>query len=81
MAKVKFNNPGFNGWAAVIATVITAEILDARTMSSAFRASAPVSYILWGITSAHLFGLLPKRADPFTYIAQAPVWRRQRSVV
>jgi len=81
MTKIKLHNPGFNGWAAVVVTVIIAEVMDTRTMSSAFRAAAPVSHILWGITTAHLFGILPQKADPFNYVAKVPVWRNQRRVV
>lgn len=73
----RFNNPGYNGWAAVITVVLIAECLDSRTMSDAFRHSP--NYIrvpVWAITTAHLFGVLPERLDPFTYLSRVPAPRR-----
>lgn len=76
-------SPGAAGWVSVGAVVVIAELLDARTMSEAFRSASghpvggPVIFASWAILTAHLFGVLPARYDPFHYFASA-VTRRRR---
>jgi hypothetical protein len=62
---------GATGW-AITAGVITAwDILAEETMSSAFTRSVkhprtrPAVVASWAILTAHLFGALPERYDPF----------------
>jgi hypothetical protein len=73
-------HPGADGWAAVAIVVLAVEALDTRTLSDAWR-SAPKRYTIpiAAVTVAHLYGLLPKRYDPFTQIARVPIPRRSRA--
>lgn len=63
--------PGYNGWAGVAAVVVAAEALDKRTMSSAFEEArrhpiaGPAVCGFWAALTAHLFGIIPDRYDPF----------------
>lgn len=63
-------SPGATGWVCVGAVVITAELLDSRTMSDAFREASrhpvygPVVFAGWAILSAHLIGAIPPHYDP-----------------
>lgn len=51
--------------------MLAAELLDDKTMSEAFKTASrhpvygPVLFVAWGITTAHLFGAIPKSRDPF----------------
>jgi hypothetical protein len=73
-------HPGIDGWLVVAAVVLAAEALDEKTMSAAFK-SLPwkVKLTVWTITTLHLFGVLPRRADPFMWLAALPVPRRTRA--
>ena len=62
---------GTLGWAACGLGILAFDTLAPETMSSAFRrglenhrTAIPVIGA-WAITSAHLFGALPERIDPF----------------
>jgi len=62
---------GTLGWVACAAGVAIFDIVANETMSSAFRrglenpkTAAPVIGA-WAVTTAHLFGVLPERIDPF----------------
>jgi hypothetical protein len=67
---MKRMSPGSTGWVAVGVAVITAELLDKRTMSEAFQEAVrhpvygPVIFTSWAILTAHLFGAIPQRYDP-----------------
>lgn len=75
--------PGYNGWLAVGAVVIAAEYLDGRTMSEAFRElsrrriTGPVLIAGWLMLTAHLFGLLPEKTDPFRLALRHAMTRRE----
>lgn len=64
-------SPGTAGWVSVGAVVVAAEIMDARTMSEAFRMASrhpvggPVIFASWAVLTAHLFGAIPPKYDPF----------------
>jgi hypothetical protein len=67
--------PGWNGWVAIGLVVVAAELLDGKTMSTAFKEAArhkrygiPVT-AAWLTLTAHLFGWLPPRFDPFGQLA------------
>jgi len=62
---------GTLGWAALATGVLIFDVVAHETMSSAFRrglnnprTAAPVIGA-WAITTAHLFGVLPEKLDPF----------------
>jgi hypothetical protein len=63
--------PGAGGWIAVGIAVAIAEIADSETMSHAFRDGlehpvvGPVICITYGLLTAHLFGVIPQKYDPF----------------
>lgn len=65
---------GAIGWVVLVGFVAAWDILTPDSLSSAFSrgCKTPVGRIvvpaLWGITTAHLFGKLPNKVDPF-YIA------------
>lgn len=67
--------PGAAGWLALGLVVAIAEVRDSRTMSDAFLAATrtpvtgPIITASYAILTAHLFGLLPKRYDPFHQFA------------
>lgn len=70
MRVAKHDHPGF-GWLAVAAAVVIADVTGTRTMSDAFRAlsrhpvAGPAIAVGWGALTAHLFGFLDPRLDPF----------------
>ena len=60
-------SPGMVGWVAVAVAVVTADLLDEKTMSQAFRSASrhpvagPVVLVAWGVLTVHLFGIkLPR---------------------
>lgn len=67
--------PGSAGWAGIALIIAAAEVRDSRTMSDAFKAASrtpvtgPIMTVAYGILTAHLFGLLPTRFDPFHQFA------------
>jgi hypothetical protein len=69
-------SPGSAGWISVGVVVVVAELLDERTMSEAFEAASrhpvgrPVLFSAWAILTAHLFGVLPDRCDPFNLLGK-----------
>jgi len=82
--RVKRLSPGAAGWVSVGAVVVAAELIDARTMSEAFRAASrhpaggPVMAFSWGVLTAHLFGILPGKYDPIHLMARKILPRRRR---
>lgn len=58
------------GWAALLAVVIIADLTGEVTMSTGFRTLAhnktfgPPLIVTWAVLTAHLFGLVPARYDP-----------------
>jgi hypothetical protein len=79
MRSVIRHRPGYDGWLAVAATVLIAEALDTRTMSSAWRmAPKRVTVPIAAYTLAHLYGLLPEQYDLFIWASKVPIPRRER---
>lgn len=82
--KIKRLSPGAAGWVSVGAVVVAAEVIDARTMSEAFHAASrhpiagPTIALGWGVLTAHLFGVLPKKYDPFHLAGKRLVPKRRR---
>lgn len=82
--KVKRLSPGAAGWVSVGAVVVAAEVIDARTMSEAFRAASrhpvagPVIAASWGVLTAHLFGVIPDEYDPIKLVAMKFLPKRRR---
>lgn len=76
-------SPGAAGWVSVGAVVLAAEVIDARTMSEAFRAASrhpvagPAMAVSWSVLTAHLFGLIPDKYDPFHLTAKVLPKRRR----
>lgn len=76
-------SPGSKGWVAVAAVVVTAELLDEKTMSEAFRAASrhpvygPVVITAWAILTAHLTGLIPAKYDPITLFWAYTILKRK----
>ena len=54
---------------------MAADMTDARTMSEAFKLASrdpvlgPILIATWGTLTAHVFGLLPTKYDPFHRIS------------
>jgi hypothetical protein len=69
----KHDHPGW-GWIALAALVLAADATGNETMSDAFkiasrqRVAGPAVVLTWATLTAHLFGLLPLRYDPFHMI-------------
>jgi hypothetical protein len=59
------------GWLGIVVLVAVADVTGKRTLSEAFRDASrhrvlgPVVLITWTTLTAHLFGLIPSRYDPF----------------
>lgn len=70
----RHDEPEF-GWLLVGAVVIVADVTGRRTMSDAFRTASrhpvagPALALGWGTLTAHLFGLIRPRFDPFHRLA------------
>ena len=70
MRRLKHDHPEY-AWAAVAATILVADITGNTTMSEAFRmisrhpVAGPAIAVGWGILTAHLFGVIDPRFDPF----------------
>lgn len=66
---------GAIGWAALAAGVLAWDLMAEETLTGAFRrarqhpAGLAAVAVTWGILTAHLFGALPRRMDPFVVIA------------
>jgi len=82
--KIKRLSPGAAGWVSVACVVIAAEIIDARTMSEAFRAASrhkvagvPIA-VGYAILTGHLFGIIPAKYDPVCYLAALVLPKRRR---
>lgn len=77
-------SPGAAGWVSVGAVVVAAEVIDARTMSEAFRIASrhpvagPVLVTSWGVLTAHLFGVIPAQYDPIHLFAKKVLPKRRR---
>ena len=77
-------SPGAAGCVSVGAVVIAADVMDARTMSEAFRAASkhpvagPVMLASWSVLSAHLFGFIPQQYDPFYRLTSTLLSKRRR---
>lgn len=62
--------PGAAGWIATGLVILTAELMDERTMSEAFCEFSKdprgkyVVLPLWAVLTAHLFGVIPLKYDP-----------------
>lgn len=57
---------GTVGWLTLAATVLVWDKRAEETLSHAFlRAPKPLTAIVWGVTTLHLFGYLPAGYDPF----------------
>lgn len=62
--------PGAAGWVALGVVVVAAELLDTKTLSTAFRDASrhpvygPVVIASWAILTAHLHGWIPEKYDP-----------------
>lgn len=62
---------GAVGWVVIVGFVAAWDTLTPDTLSAAFgrgcetRVGRILVPLVWGITTAHLFGKLPHRADPF----------------
>lgn len=62
---------GTTGWVALAAGVVAWDLTSDETLTHAFRRARehPVSFAAliagWTILTAHLFGVLPARVDPF----------------
>jgi hypothetical protein len=71
--------PGYRGWVAAGVIVVLAEMLDSRTMSSAWREAPKVLTIpAAAYTVAHLYGLIPPPLDLFIWLSKLPVPARAR---
>lgn len=76
---------GTIGWFGLTAYVIAWDMFAHETLSGAFgravlhpRARWPV-ILAWGVTTAHLFGVLPSRYDPLAHIGRRfPVTKATR---
>lgn len=64
---------GGAGWVAIAALVVIWDMIAPETLSSAFhratsgRVGATAVVVTWGVLTAHLFQVLPERADPLRY--------------
>jgi hypothetical protein len=57
---------GHHGWVALAAFVAAWDLTQEETLSAAFRRTpTPIKTLAWGVTTAHLFGVLPRQIDPF----------------
>jgi hypothetical protein len=78
--KAVHRRPGYDGWVAVGAVVLVAEIMDDRTMSSAWRAVPKwITLPIAAYTLAHLYAILPEKYDAFHWASKTPVPRRPKS--
>lgn len=76
-------------WCYLAAAVLAWDLLaaDEQTLSEAFRrsrehpASAVAVGVIWGMLTAHLWGLLPQRADPLHAVHIARDYRRLHRAV
>jgi hypothetical protein len=77
---------GGTGWLWLVAAILTWDLLaeEDQTLSDAFRrtksrpARAVAAGTAWGLLTAHLWGVLPSRADPFhvIHVVRCAVRRR-----
>jgi hypothetical protein len=57
---------GTVGWLTLAVAVLVWDKRAEESLSHAFsRAPKPLTAVIWGITTAHLFGILPHQVDPF----------------
>lgn len=73
---------GSSAWLALVAGVLAWDALAPETMSAAFRSarSTPARRIMvdmaWVTLTAHLYDVLPERADPLVLAVKALRYRR-----
>jgi hypothetical protein len=71
---------GALGWVLVGGVVLAWDLTAPETLSDAFRrargnpAGAAAVALSWGVVTAHLYGKLPKAADPLHAIRVARNW-------
>ena len=69
--------PGASGWAAIAVVVVVAEYKDSRTMSDFFydvsrhKGTGLALGIFYLTLGAHLFGIIPRKYDPYHVLAGA----------
>ena len=75
--KQPWHKSGGVGWLAITAVVVAWDLLAPETLSTAFRrgAATPAGRAAvigsWAILTAHLFAVIPQRADPVHLIIHA----------
>lgn len=79
--------PGDRGWLIAGAVVIAADLIDERTLSDSFREFSRTPYGLavlipaWALLTAHLFGIIPEKYDPFYAAFKVAPHRRKLVIV
>lgn len=60
---------GAIGWVCLAGFVLAWDVLSPETLSTVFgrHRKHPLVVAAWAVTTAHLFGVLPKRYDPFRF--------------
>jgi len=82
--KIRRLSPGAAGWVSVGCVVLAAEVMDARTMSEAFRAASrqryagPAIAVAYAVLTGHLFGIIPPKYDPIHNLAVRTLPNRRR---
>jgi hypothetical protein len=78
--------PGDRGWLVAGVVILAADLIDERTLSESFRDFSRTRYgrvmtvTGWSLLTAHLFGVIPEKYDPFYAVfKRAP--RRHRVVI
>lgn len=76
---------GVVGWCLIAGFIVAWDVLTPDSLTAAFdsgcktRVGRIVVPAIWGITTAHLFGGLPRKADPFYIALELAKNRRNRS--
>jgi hypothetical protein len=76
----RWRRSGATGWVLAGGVILFWDATAPETLSEAFRRSLQtrrgraVSVLLWGYLTAHLFQVIPPRADP---LEAACTWRRR----
>lgn len=61
----KTDLPPAAGWLAIAGVVLAWDVVNVRSLTSYARSHRRATWLIGGVVSAHLLGVLPRRLDPF----------------